>query len=185
MLHKVGGSNTKSNQTLNIIFCVVIKGSWRWLKTNVHRIQPSTKLPQWNFNDKVHHNPKLLDDGGGIPKSQGRGWRLDSRLCNLLSPSHTTCQVVNCLMMMVENYQNLKEEVGCSIPGYEISCLLDIQLGRWWTASWWWWRNTEISRKRLAVRFPSMKSPLHLTNNLVGGELPHVLWRWHVAFYLK
>ena len=128
MLHKVGGSNTKSNQTLNIIFCVVIKGSWRWLKTNVHRIQPSTKLPQWNFNDKVHHNPKLLDDGGGIPKSQGRGWRLDSRLCNLLSPSHTTCQVVNCLMMMVENYQNLKEEVGCSIPGYEISCLLEYNL---------------------------------------------------------
>ena len=26
------------------------------------------------------HFPRLLDDGGGIPKSQGRGWRFDSRL---------------------------------------------------------------------------------------------------------
>jgi hypothetical protein len=28
----------------------------------------------------VRDNPKLPDDGGEIPKSQGRGWRFDSRL---------------------------------------------------------------------------------------------------------
>ena len=33
----------------------------------------------------VEDDPKLLDDGGEIPKSQGRGWRFDSRLWDLLS----------------------------------------------------------------------------------------------------
>jgi hypothetical protein len=28
----------------------------------------------------VPYDPKLLDDGGEIPKSQGRGWRFNSRL---------------------------------------------------------------------------------------------------------
>ena len=28
----------------------------------------------------VRANPKLPGDGRGIPKSQGRGWRFDSRL---------------------------------------------------------------------------------------------------------
>ena len=37
--------------------------------------------------------------------------------------------------MMVEMYPNLKEEVGGSIPGCEISSLLDIRLARWSTAS--------------------------------------------------
>jgi hypothetical protein len=37
--------------------------------------------------------------------------------------------------MMVEKYPNLKEEVGSSIPDYEISSLLDIKLVRWSTAS--------------------------------------------------
>ena len=32
--------------------------------------------------------PKLLDDGGGIPKSKGRRWRFDSLLWNLLSTWH-------------------------------------------------------------------------------------------------
>ena len=31
------------------------------------------------------HDLKLLDDGGEIPKSKGRGWRFNSRLWNLLS----------------------------------------------------------------------------------------------------
>ena len=44
--------------------------------------------------------------------------------------------------MMVERYPNLKEEVGSSNPGCEIS-------------------------------------PLPY-GNLLGGQLPHVLWRWHV-----
>ena len=36
--------------------------------------------------------------------------------------------------------------------------------------------------KRLAVRFLAMKSPLYLTENLQGGQLPPVqLWRWHVG----
>jgi hypothetical protein len=37
--------------------------------------------------------------------------------------------------MMVERYPHLKEEVGGSIPGCEISSLLDIKLVRWSTAS--------------------------------------------------
>ena len=40
----------------------------------------------------------------------------------------------------------------------------------------WWWRDTQISRKRLAVRFLTVKSPLYL----LGGQLPSVLWCWHV-----
>ena len=35
----------------------------------------------------------------------------------------------------VEGYPNLKEEVGSSNPGYEISSRLDGKLARWWTAS--------------------------------------------------
>ena len=45
----------------------------------------------------VWDNPKLLDDGGEIPKSQGRGWWVDPRLWNLLS----TC---------------LKNLPGCQLP---------------------------------------------------------------------
>jgi hypothetical protein len=39
--------------------------------------------------------------------------------------------------MMVERYPNLKEEVGCSIPGYEISSIyiIDGKPFRWSTAS--------------------------------------------------
>jgi hypothetical protein len=37
--------------------------------------------------------------------------------------------------MMVERYPNLKEEVGGSNPGCEISSLPDIKLVRWSTAS--------------------------------------------------
>ena len=45
--------------------------------------------------------------------------------------------------MMAERYPNLKEKVGRSNPGCEISSLLD--------------------------------------RNLLGGQLPPVLWRWHVC----
>jgi hypothetical protein len=37
--------------------------------------------------------------------------------------------------MVVERYPNIKEEVGASNPGYEISSLLDGKLTRWSTAS--------------------------------------------------
>jgi hypothetical protein len=37
------------------------------------------------------------------------------------------------------------------------------------------------ARKRLAVRFPAVKSSLYLTENLLGGQLPFVLWCWHVG----
>jgi hypothetical protein len=30
------------------------------------------------------------------------------------------------------------------------------------------------------VRFPDVKSPLYLTEDLPGDQLPHVLWCWHV-----
>ena len=36
--------------------------------------------------------------------------------------------------MILERYPNLKEEVSVSIPGCEISSLLDIKLARWSTA---------------------------------------------------
>jgi hypothetical protein len=39
----------------------------------------------------------------------------------------------------------------------------------------------QISRKRLAVRIPTVKSPLYLTENLSGVESPTVLWRWRVG----
>ena len=44
----------------------------------------------------VQDNPP--NDGGGIPKSQGRSWQFNSRLWNLLSTQHKTCQMVNCLV---------------------------------------------------------------------------------------
>jgi hypothetical protein len=40
--------------------------------------------------------------------------------------------------------------------------------------------DTQISRRRVAVRFPVVKSHVYLMGNLSGGQLPHVLWRWHV-----
>jgi hypothetical protein len=33
----------------------------------------------------------------------------------------------------------------------------------------------------MAVWFPAIKSPLYLTENLPGGQLPLVLWCWHVG----
>ena len=46
----------------------------------------------------VRDDLKLLGEGTGIPKSQGRGWRFESRLWNLLSTWQKTCRVVNCLL---------------------------------------------------------------------------------------
>ena len=37
----------------------------------------------------THDDPKLLDGGGEMPKSQGRGWQFDARLQNLLSTRQT------------------------------------------------------------------------------------------------
>ena len=45
----------------------------------------------------------------------------------------------------------------------------------------WWLRNTQISRKSLAVWFLAVKSPLFLIEYLLDGQLPHVLWHWHVS----
>jgi hypothetical protein len=39
----------------------------------------------------VRDDPKLLHNGGEIPKYQGKGWRFDSRLWNLLSTWQKTC----------------------------------------------------------------------------------------------
>jgi hypothetical protein len=38
-----------------------------------------------------------------------------------------------------------------------------------------------VPRKRFAFRFPVVKSPLYLIENLSSGHLPPVLWRWHVG----
>ena len=43
---------------------------------------------------------------------------------------------------------------------------------RWPQTTGWWWRNTQISRKRLAVPFPTVKSPLYRTKT------------WHVVNYI-
>ena len=43
-------------------------------------------------------DPKLMDDGGEIPKSQERDWQFDYRLWNLLYTWQKTCQEVNFLM---------------------------------------------------------------------------------------
>ena len=45
----------------------------------------------------------------------------------------------------------------------------------------WWLRNTQISRKSLAVWFLAVKCPLFLIEYLLDGQLPHVLWHWHVS----
>ena len=37
----------------------------------------------------------------------------------------------------------------------------------------------------LTVRFPAIKSPLSMTENLSGGQLSHVLWRWLVGLLFK
>ena len=42
---------------------------------------------------------------------------------------------------------------------------------RWPSTIGWWWRDTQILRKRLAVRIPTVKSPLYLT----------VPWRRHIG----
>ena len=64
-----------------------------------------------------------------------------------------------------------------------ITCVPKNQFLYWWHVARpniWWCRDTQISRKRMAVWFPAVKSPLYLTCNLLGGLLPSVLWRWHV-----
>ena len=42
-------------------------------------------------------------------------------------------------------------------------------------------RSILENTKWLAVRIPAVKSPLYLTKNLSGGQLPHVLWRWPIG----
>jgi hypothetical protein len=46
----------------------------------------------------VGDDPRQPDDGGEIPKSQGRGWQFNPQLCNLLCSSHKVCQVVDYFM---------------------------------------------------------------------------------------
>ena len=105
----------------------------------------------------VWDDPKLLDDSEEILKSQGTSWRFDSQLWNLLSTWHKTCKVVNCIL--------------CFDVGMLAFCLNKINynkappsLGprRPYTTGWWW-IDTQISRKRWAVRFPAMESPLYLS----------------------
>ena len=64
---------------------------------NMEEPKPPTFEPQ-DTTRLVRDDPKLLDDGGETPKSQGRGWWFSSRVWNLLSTWHKTCHVVNCLM---------------------------------------------------------------------------------------
>ena len=47
---------------------------------------------------RVQDDLKLVDDGEEIPKSQGRGWRFECRLWNLMSTWRKICHVVNYLL---------------------------------------------------------------------------------------
>ena len=38
------------------------------------------EIAGWMDDDEVQDDPKLLDYGGEIPKSQGKGWLFGSRL---------------------------------------------------------------------------------------------------------
>ena len=42
--------------------------------------KPTSMAAFINKRNLIRDNPKLLDDGGEIPKSQGRDWRYESRL---------------------------------------------------------------------------------------------------------
>ena len=45
------------------------------------RFSPRSDWKQFDlWTTTVRDDPKLLDDGGYIPKSQGRGWQFDSML---------------------------------------------------------------------------------------------------------
>ena len=35
--------------------------------------------------------------------------------------------------------------------------------------------------RRWQIQIPVVKSPLYLAENLLDGQLPHVLWCWHVG----
>ena len=95
----------------------------------------------------------------GYPKSQGRGWQFDSRLRNLLSTWQRTFQVVDCLLCFGARlsacYLKKEEDHWMMLEGYPKS-----------------------QGRGLAIRFLTVKSPLYLTKNLPGGQLPHVLWCW-------
>jgi hypothetical protein len=47
------------------------------------------------------------------------------------------------------------------------------------------YRESCLLGKRSTVRSSAGKSPLYLMENLSGGQLPPVLWRWSVAFCLQ
>lgn len=65
-------------------------------------------------------DPKLLEDGGEPPKSQGRGRWFDSRLWHLLSTWHKSRQVVNCLLCfgfgMSTFWLKKKKKKGTNLP---------------------------------------------------------------------
>ena len=61
--------------------------------------------------------------------------------------------------VMVEGYPNLKEEVGGSNPGCEISSLLDKKLVRWSIASCaWHWPIGLLSQRRRRRRRLSFRA---------------------------
>ena len=60
------------------------------------------------------------------------------------------------------------------------------------TKSSWSQSKTTLNYQMMVERYPNLKeevgssnldceSPLYMTGNLSGGQLPPVLWRWHVG----
>jgi hypothetical protein len=79
-----------------------------------------------------------------IGKGRGSGWEWRRNLQDYLMGMKFSALIINKIWstttlnyrMMVEGYPNLKEEVGGSNPGCEISSLPDGSLARWSTASY-------------------------------------------------
>ena len=118
------------------------------------------KGPTWEAQDNVltlmvWDDSKPLDGGGQIPRPQGKFWRFDSRLWNLLSAWHKTCQVVNCLLCfdigMSAFY--LKNKIKCFSIGFHLRKTCNLQfrfrrLGFYWVLRRILWLYVQIRPSR-------------------------------------
>ena len=128
-------------------------------KYSLQKLEWGRMPKQWRL---VQDDPTLLDDGGEIPKSQRKGWRFDSRLWNLLSTWHN---------FNLSGGQ-LPHMLWCWHVGFCLGIKIKKFGGDLWTLLFLVW-------------FPTVKSPLYLTENLLGGHLPLVLDVGLSTFYLN
>ena len=62
------------------VYCVAQTKKIKNKKIKVLKLTQQMKFKVVNPLSVVRDDSKLLDDGGEIPESQGRGWQFDSRL---------------------------------------------------------------------------------------------------------